>query len=265
MKLKQKLTWWPIPKIILVLVFVTMTAGAFIASVSALQADYFLWSKTNRFLHDALWIPGSLLAGASSAIAIMIWPRQGIFQVNSTGKMRSKATMRQLGIIVAFAFTGHLLGCTPLLYFIRPSVKPPVGIEVCPVRHAYLLNGRFINAALTQQLFLRFFPDTPFPVLPSVVVCHSYFLQSELIERAEKSPLIFPKEKTRGLNALNFNFLLSFLVLLGFWLCVCLQRSGLCPTSPRLHARKVRQKRLPVSAPVHYPTAKAGRLSACPP
>ena len=29
---------------------------------------------------------------------------------------------------------------------IRPSVKPPVGIEVCPVRHAYLLNGRFINA-----------------------------------------------------------------------------------------------------------------------
>ncbi|WP_296773364.1 hypothetical protein, partial [Varibaculum sp.] len=32
---------------------------------------------------------------------------------------------------------------------IRPSVKPPVGIEVCPVRHAYLLNGRFINAALT--------------------------------------------------------------------------------------------------------------------
>ena len=148
---------------------------------------------------------------------------------------------------------------------IRPSVKPPVGIEVCPVRHAYLLNGRFINAALTQQLFLRFFPDTPFPVLPSVVVCHSFFLQSELIERAEKSPLIFPKEKTRGLNALNFNFLLSFLVLLGFWLCVCLQRSGLCPTSPRLHARKVRQKRLPVSAPVHYPTAKAGRLSACPP
>ena len=146
-----------------------------------------------------------------------------------------------------------------------PMVKPPVGIEVCPVRHAYLLNGRFINAALTQQLFLRFFPDTPFPVLPSVVVCHSYFLQSELIERAEKSPLIFPKEKTRGLNALNFNFLLSFLVLLGFWLCVCLQRSGLCPTSPRLHARKVRQKRLPVSAPVHYPTAKAGRLSACPP
>ena len=131
--------------------------------------------------------------------------------------------------------------------------------------YAYLLNGRFINAALTQQLFLRFFPDTPFPVLPSVVVCHSYFLQSELIERAEKSPLIFPKEKTRGLNALNFNFLLSFLVFLGFWLCVCSQRSGLCPTSPRLHARKVRQKRLPVSAPVHYPTAKAGRLSACPP
>ena len=156
---------------------------------------------------------------------------------------------------------------TPYCLFdiIRPSVKPPVGIEVCPARHAYLLNGRFINAALTQQLFLRFFPDTPFPVLPSVVVCHSYFLQSELIERAEKSPLIFPKEKTRGLNALNFNFLLSFLVLLGFWLCVCLQRSGLCPTSPRLHARKVRQKRLPVSAPVHYPTAKAGRLSACPP
>src|SRR5574344_2848922 len=109
------------------------------------------------------------------------------------------------------------------------------------------------------------FPDTPFPVLPSVVVCHSYFLQSELIERAEKSPLIFPKEKTRGLNALNFNFLLSFLVLLGFWLCVCLQRSGLCPTSPRLHARKVRQKRLPVSSPVHYPTANAVRRSACPP
>ncbi|MFR8480209.1 hypothetical protein [Varibaculum sp.] len=31
--------------------------------------------------------------------------------------MRSKAAMRQLGIIVAFAITGHLLGCTPLLYF----------------------------------------------------------------------------------------------------------------------------------------------------
>ena len=91
------------------------------------------------------------------------------------------------------------------------------------------------------------------------------FLQSELIERAEKNPLIFPKEKTRGLNALNFNFLLSFLVFLGFWLCVCSQRSGLCRTSPRLHAQKVRQKRLPVSIPVHYPTAKAGRLSACPP
>ena len=94
---------------------------------------------------------------------------------------------------------------------------------------------------------------------------HSFFLQSELIERAEKSPLIFPKEKTRGLNALNFNFLLSFLVFLGFWLCVCSQRSGLCLTSPRLHARKVRQKRLPVSTPAHYPTTKAGRLSACPP
>ena len=106
MKLRQKLTWWPIPKTILAFVFVMMAAGAFIASLSALQADYFLWSKTNRLLHDALLIPGSLLAGASSAIAIMIWPRQGIFQVNSTGKMRSKVAMRQLGIIVAFAFTG---------------------------------------------------------------------------------------------------------------------------------------------------------------
>ena len=51
-----------------------------------------------------------------------------------------------------------------------------------------------------------FFPDAPFPVLPSVVVCHPYFLQSELIEGADKNPLIFPKEKTRGLNALNFVF-----------------------------------------------------------
>lgn len=72
MKLRQKLTWWPIPKTILAFVFVMMAAGAFIASLSALQADYFLWSKTNRLLHDALLIPGSLLAGASSAIAIMI-------------------------------------------------------------------------------------------------------------------------------------------------------------------------------------------------
>lgn len=117
MKLKQKLPWWPIPKTILAFVFVMMAVGAFIASISALQADYFLWSKTNRFLHDALWIPGSLLAGASSAIAIMIWPRQGIFQVSSTGKMRSKAAMRQLGIIVTLAFIGHLLGFAPLLYF----------------------------------------------------------------------------------------------------------------------------------------------------
>ena len=38
-----------------------------------------------------------------------------------------------------------------------------------------------------------------------MVVCHLYFLQSKLIERAGKSPLIFPKEKTRGLNALNLN------------------------------------------------------------
>jgi hypothetical protein len=61
-----------------------------------------------------------------------------------------------------------------------------------------LLNGFFINAALTQNLFLGFFPDAPFPVLPSMVVCHPYFLQSELIERADKSPLIFPKEKQGG-------------------------------------------------------------------
>ena len=93
MKLRQKLPWWPIPNVVLAFMFVMMAAGAFIASTPALQADYFLWSKANRFLHDALWIPGSLIAGASSAIAIMIWPRQGIFQVNSTGKMRSQAAM----------------------------------------------------------------------------------------------------------------------------------------------------------------------------
>ena len=57
----------------------------------------------------------------------------------------------------------------------RPSVKPPVGIKVRPVLHADLLNDRFINAALPQHLFLGFFPDTPFPVLTSVVVCHVPF------------------------------------------------------------------------------------------
>ena len=118
------------------------------------------------------------------------------------------------------------------------------------------MDGKFRDNVILQSKFL-----SSRPWLYAMLL----FLQSELIERAEKNPLIFPKEKTRGLNALNFNFLLSFLVFLGFWLCVCSQRSGLCRTSPRLHAQKVRQKRLPVSTPAHYPTTKAGRLSACPP
>lgn len=32
--------------------------------------------------------------------------------------------------------------------------------------------------ALPEHFFLGFFPDTPLPVLTSVVICHSFFLQS---------------------------------------------------------------------------------------
>ena len=78
-----------------------------------------------------------------------------------------------------------------------PSVKPPVRIKICPVVCSDLLNNYFINATFTQNLFLDFFPDTPFPVLLSVVVCHPYFLQSKLIERARKAPH-FPKGKKQG-------------------------------------------------------------------
>jgi hypothetical protein len=35
---------------------------------------------------------------------------------------------------------------------------------------------------LPQYFFLGFFPDKPFPVLTSVVVCHSFFLQSEFLK-----------------------------------------------------------------------------------
>ena len=66
-----------------------------------------------------------------------------------------------------------------------PSVKPPVGIKVRPVLHADLLNDRFINAALPQHLFLGFFPDTPFPVLTPVVVCHSLFPPIRIFENVK--------------------------------------------------------------------------------
>ena len=75
--------------------------------------------------------------------------------------------------------------CHPLKVFAEvacPMVKPPVGIEVCPVVCADLLNGVFINSMLPQYFFLGFFPDKPFPVLTSVVVCHSFFLQSEFLK-----------------------------------------------------------------------------------
>jgi hypothetical protein len=38
---------------------------------------------------------------------------------------------------------------------------------------------------LPQYFFLGFFPDKPFPVLTSVVVCHSFFLQSEICENVK--------------------------------------------------------------------------------
>lgn len=59
-----------------------------------------------------------------------------------------------------------------------PMVKPPVGIKVCPVVYTDLFNGSFINSMFPQHFFLGFFPDTPLPVLTSVVICHSFFLQS---------------------------------------------------------------------------------------
>lgn len=64
----------------------------------------------------------------------------------------------------------------------RPSVKPPVGIKICPVLNTDLLNDRFINTTLPQHLFLGFFPDMPLSVLTSVVICHPYFLQSEFLK-----------------------------------------------------------------------------------
>lgn len=59
-----------------------------------------------------------------------------------------------------------------------PMVKPPVGIKVCPVVNTDLFDGSFINSMFPQHFFLGFFPDTPLPVLTSVVICHSFFLQS---------------------------------------------------------------------------------------
>jgi hypothetical protein len=55
-------------------------------------------------------------------------------------------------------------------------VKPPVGIEVCPVVYADLLNGGFVNSMFPQYFFLGFFPYTPFSIFSSVVVCYSFFL-----------------------------------------------------------------------------------------
>ena len=100
--------------------------------------------------------------------------------------------------------------------------------------------------------------------LPALIGAFAFGPVTGVMIELIKNILQLLSTSTGGIGELA-NFLISFLVFLGFWLCVCSQRSGLCLTSPRLHARKVRQKRLPVSAPVHYPTAKAGRLSACPP
>ena len=100
--------------------------------------------------------------------------------------------------------------------------------------------------------------------LPALIGAFAFGPVTGVMIELIKNILQLLSTSTGGIGELA-NFLISFLVLLGFWLCVCLQRSGLCRTSPQLHARKVRQKRLPVSTPVHYPTAKAGQLSACPP
>jgi hypothetical protein len=48
-----------------------------------------------------------------------------------------------------------------------------------------LLYDRFINAMLTQRFFLGFFPDTPFPVLTSVVVCPSLFPPIRIFENVK--------------------------------------------------------------------------------
>jgi hypothetical protein len=48
-----------------------------------------------------------------------------------------------------------------------------------------LRGGGFINSMFPQYFFLSFFPDKPFPVLTSVVVCHLFFLQSEIYENVK--------------------------------------------------------------------------------
>ena len=56
-----------------------------------------------------------------------------------------------------------------------------VGIKVCPGVYTDLFNGSFINSMFPQHFFLGFFPDTPLPVLTSVVICYSFSSnQSEL-------------------------------------------------------------------------------------
>ena len=116
-------------------------------------------------------------------------------------------------------------------------------------------NQRRTHAAA----FLRFFPDTPFPILPSKRICMPFLLpQSELIEGQKKPPHL-PKGKNKGLNMQNFNFLLSFLDLLGFWLCVCLQHLVMLNQPLTSHGRS--SKRLPVSAPVHCQKAAKGRAA----
>ncbi len=116
MNLQHKIAWWPIPRLLFCAIFIGMGLGAFIVLFNDLSMEYFLWSHTNLLVHDSLWIPGAILAGVSSAIAVMINPVNSIFRTYITTYQYAPAFYYPLLGIIVSAFFGYLLGCVPLFY-----------------------------------------------------------------------------------------------------------------------------------------------------
>ncbi|MDO5025421.1 MAG: hypothetical protein Q4E03_02755 [Trueperella sp.] len=116
MNTKQILPWWPTSRLLLLAVFAITMAFSFALSLTTMQGEYFLWSRTNRIIHDSLWISGSVLAGFSAVLAIMIWPQQSILTPRTTEKDPASAVIHQVGAIILASATGHIVGLLPLLY-----------------------------------------------------------------------------------------------------------------------------------------------------
>lgn len=114
--MKQRMSWWPISCVMLLGILAVMLLFSGVGSIGKLNAEYLRWYDTNLYIHESLWIPGSLLVGASAAIAIMISPRCGICDLQPGNKNRLKAMLYQLAAIIVSAFLGHILGCLPLIY-----------------------------------------------------------------------------------------------------------------------------------------------------